>query len=68
MMFMEGRFVGLRVKQAIYLYSPACELMGLKQASSSLATKDVMFQGIQGPPVGNAGAIAELPTPYWAAH
>lgn len=42
--------------------------MGLKQASSSLASKDVMFQGIQGPPVGSAGAVDELRTPYWAAH
>ena len=35
--------------------------MRLKQASSSLAQKDVMFQGIQGPPVGKAGAMLSFP-------
>jgi hypothetical protein len=47
-------------KKLSILYAPAYELR-LKQASSSLARKDVMSQGIQGPLVGNAGAVNELP-------
>lgn len=61
-----GRWI--ESQEAVYLYAPAYQLTGLKQASSSLATMDVMSQGIQGPPVGNAGAFDELPMPYWAAH